>query len=66
MRVARGWREEGMGNQCSVGAEFQLGKMKKFCSPVQVAELVRALSQYAKVAGSIPHWGAYKNQPMSA
>ena len=34
--------------------------------PGQVAQLVRALSGYAKVAGSIPGQGTYKNQPMNA
>ena len=35
-------------------------------SPGRPAQLVRALSQYTKVAGSIPGEGTYKKQPMSA
>ena len=31
-----------------------------------VAELVRALSRYVKVVGSIPGHGTYKKQPMNA
>ena len=34
--------------------------------PGQVAQLVRASSQYDKVVGSIPGQGIYKNQPMNA
>ena len=34
--------------------------------PGQVAQLVRALSQYAKVAGLIPRQGTYEKQPMNA
>ena len=34
-------------------------------SPGQVAQLVRELSQYAKVVGLISHQGTYKNQPMN-
>ena len=34
--------------------------------PDQVAPLVRASSEYAKFAGSIPSQGTYKNQPMNA
>ena len=34
--------------------------------PSQVAPLVRASSQYAKFAGSIPCQGTYKNQPVNA
>ena len=30
MMVARGWMEGGMGSYCSVGTEFQFGKMKEF------------------------------------
>ena len=33
--------------------------------PGQVALLVRALFQYAKVAGSIPDQDTYENQPMN-
>ena len=33
-------------------------------SPGCVAQLVRALSQNAKVVGSIPDQGTYKNQPI--
>ena len=32
--------------------------------PGQIAQLVRALSQYAKVVGLIPGQGTYKKQPM--
>ena len=35
-------------------------------SPGQVAQLVKVLSQYAKVADSIPGQGTYKNQPKNA
>ena len=35
-------------------------------SPGQVAQLVRALSGYAEVAGLISSQGTYKNQPMNA
>ena len=35
-------------------------------SPGWVARLVRASSRYAKVVGSIPCQGTYKNQPMNA
>ena len=35
-------------------------------SPGQVAQLVKAPCQYAKVQGSIPGQGAYKKQPMNA
>ena len=34
-------------------------------SPGWVVQLVVVLSQYAKVAGSKPGQGTYKNQPMS-
>ena len=34
--------------------------------PDWVAQLIRALSQYAKVMGSIPSQGTCKNQPMNA
>ena len=34
--------------------------------PGQVAQLVRALSRYIKVAGSIPGQGTYKKQPVNA
>ena len=33
-------------------------------NPGQVAQLVRASAQYAKVLGLIPDQGTYKNQPM--
>ena len=29
MVVARGWEEEGMGNRCFMGSEFQSAKMRK-------------------------------------
>ena len=35
-------------------------------SPGWVAQLVRVLSQYAKVVGLISGQGTYKNQPMNA
>ena len=35
-------------------------------SPGWVAQLVRALSPYAEVTGSIPCQGTYKNQPVNA
>ena len=34
--------------------------------PGWVAQLVRALSHFVKVAGSIPSQGSYKNQQMNA
>ena len=34
--------------------------------PDQAGQLVKAWSQYAKVAGSIPSQGTYKKQPMNA
>ena len=34
--------------------------------PGHVAQLVRALSRYAKVLGLIPGQGTYENQPMNA
>ena len=34
--------------------------------PGRVAQLVRAVSWYPKVVGSIPRQGTYKNQPMNA
>ena len=40
-----------------------LGRMRKDYNLGQVAQLVRALSLYAKVAGSIALQGTYKNQP---
>ena len=40
-------------------------KTKGCDGPGQVAQLVRASSPYAKVAGSIPGQDTYKNQPMS-
>ena len=46
---------------------FQVLKFKtqRNAGPGQVAQLIRALSWYAKVAGSIPGQGTFKNQPMS-
>ena len=38
---------------------------KKWMEPGRVAPLVRALSQYANVAGLIPSQGTYKKQPMN-
>ena len=38
-------------------------KKKKSLGPV--AQLVRVLSRYTKVVGSIPNKGTYKNQPMN-
>ena len=40
--------------------------IKKKPCPGRVALLVRALSQYAKVVGSIPGQGTHKNQPVNA
>ena len=34
--------------------------------PGWVAQLVRALSRYAKVVGLIPGQGTYRNQPVNA
>ena len=46
---------------------FHLEAIKnKETGPGQVAQLVRATSWYAKVAGSIPGQGTYKNQPTNA
>ena len=39
---------------------------KAAVSPGGVAQLVRALSRYAKVVGSISGQGTYKQQPMNA
>ena len=41
-------------------------KMLPAFSPGQVAQLVRASSLYAKVAGSISGRGTHKKQPMNA
>ena len=38
----------------------------KDIGPGQVAQLARVLPRYAKVAGSIPSQGTYKNQPTNA
>ena len=46
--------------------EYQSDLKKEIPGPGQVAHLVRALSPYAKVVGSIPSQGSYKNQPMNA
>ena len=41
-------------------------RSRKFSfSPGQVAQLVRASLQYAKVVDSVPHQGTYKNQSMN-
>ena len=40
--------------------------LKRTSSPGWVAQLVRALSRYTKVAGSIPDQGKYKNRPVNA
>ena len=39
--------------------------LRKLGRPGWVGQLIRALPQYAKVAGSIPGQGTYKNQPMN-
>lgn len=39
---------------------------KEVCCPGQAAYLVRALSVYAKVVGSIPVQGMYKKQARNA
>ena len=39
---------------------------KCMLGPGWVCQLVRASSRYAKVSGSIPGQGTYKNQPMHA
>ena len=39
---------------------------RKEQGPGWVARLVRALSQHAKVAGSVPSQGTYKNQARNA
>ena len=44
---------------------FPNNKLQIF-NPGQVAQMVRALSRYAKVAGSIPGQGTCKNQSMNA
>ena len=41
------------------------GTQSKILCPGQVARLVTASSQCTKVAGSVPGWGSYKNQPMN-
>ena len=41
------------------------GELKNMSCPGQVAQLVRALSWYPKVASSIPGQGTYKKQPMN-
>ena len=64
---------EGFWGLCSVwrldpegSGKGNFSDISKVCylSPGQIAQLVRTLSQYTKVAGSIPGWGIYKNQPM--
>ena len=39
---------------------------QKAVQPWLVAQLVRTLSQYAKIMSSIPGQDTYKNQPMNA
>lgn len=39
---------------------------KTYFCPGRVARLVRALSQYSKVAGSVPGQGTHKEQPINA
>ena len=39
-----------------------ISKLTLNCGPGQVAQLVRALTQYTKVVGSIPSQGTYKEQ----
>ena len=59
----------GNGMYCCVNSYvsyFDKSLLKVIALPGQVAQLVRALSWYAKVAGSIPGQGTYKNQPMNA
>lgn len=54
--TSQGWDEADHGVE---------GKIER-CIPGQVAQLVGALSRCTKVVGSIPGWGAYKNQLVNA
>ena len=49
-----------------VRTEIHYFKTNKQPHPGQVAQLVRAVSGYAKIVGLIPSQGTYKKQPMNA
>ena len=46
--------------------EWVQANLEKARGPVQVAQFVGVLSQYAKVVGLISSQGTYKNQPTNA
>ena len=48
------------------GSEHKENVNGEALSPKEIAQLVKASSQYTKVAGSISHQGTYKNQLMNA
>ena len=62
-----GGRKEEAGRERRNGGKKKKERIKRhiICSG-QVAQLVKVLFQYVKVAGSIPGQGTYKNQPMNA
>ena len=59
-------RQDRQENRKICGRELSYDMNKEQKNSGQVAQLIRASSQYAKVMGLIPGKGTYKKQPMNA